>query len=277
MADASPSSGFDTALPWYDVLVAATFIVVAASISFSLGLKLESQLIVASIRCVVQLTLMGLLLEDVFRINNMWLVLFVTMVFIFLGSYEIVYNRTRHTFRGIVSRVLLVFSTMLIGLLGIVLALRITPFWTPTKFIPIVGMLLGNSMASVTMATDVCLGQVNQHAPMLDTYLAMGASRFEATRPLAVETIRMALLPIIAQTSVMGLVNIPGTMVGLLLSGADVHDSVIYQQALMFMIVASCTLGSILSVVVCDKKKKEEERVAHNSHPFFFFLFSRHM
>jgi ABC-type iron transport system FetAB permease component len=84
----------------------------------------------------------------------------------------------------------------------------------------------------------------------LETRLSYGASRFEAARPLAVESIRLALLPVITQLGVMGLINIPGTMVGLLLAGAPIREAVIYQQVVMFMVVASSTLGSIIAVVV---------------------------
>ncbi|ORX53163.1 UPF0014-domain-containing protein, partial [Hesseltinella vesiculosa] len=238
---------------WWDVLKATSFIIAAGTVSFYLGLELETQFIIASVRCVVQLSLMGLLLDDVLRVNNPWVVFFITMTFIFLGSYEVVFNRTKHTFAGIFPRIfgLLVISIFLIGITGTAVALRATPFWTPQKFIPIIGMLLGNTIGSITVAIDLCLGHISLHAPMLDARLAMGASRYEASRPLAIEAIQMALLPIIAQVSVMGLINIPGTMVGLLVAGAEIQDAVIYQQVLMFMITSSCTLGSILAVAAC--------------------------
>jgi ABC-type iron transport system FetAB permease component len=90
----------------------------------------------------------------------------------------------------------------------------------------------------------------SKHAPILETRLAYGASRLEAARPLAVESIRLALLPVITQLSVIGLINIPGVMVGLLLAGSPIRDAVIYQQVIMFMVVASSTFGSILAVGV---------------------------
>jgi hypothetical protein len=45
----------------------------------------------------------------------------------------------------------------------------------------------------------------------IEVYLAFGASRFEACRPIAVEALRLALLPTINQMSVIGLISIPGT------------------------------------------------------------------
>ncbi|ORZ08360.1 UPF0014 family [Absidia repens] len=239
-------------LSWWHVLESSSFVMVAAFVSFSFGLQLELSLIIASVRCVVQLSMMGYVLDDVFHANNVWIVMLMTLVLILLGAYEVVFNRTKKTFKGLflVMFITLLLCTCTIGILGTVFSLKITPFWTPAKFIPIIGMLLGNSMSSIAMASERCLDHVSKHAPVLETRLSYGASRFEAARPLAVESIRLALLPVITQLGVMGLINIPGTMVGLLLAGAPIREAVIYQQVVMFMVVASSTLGSIIAVVV---------------------------
>lgn len=56
--------------------------------------------------------------------------------------------------------VILVVSNASIALLGSAFALQEKPFWSPPKFIPIVGMLLGNSMGSIAMATEQCLDNI---------------------------------------------------------------------------------------------------------------------
>lgn len=44
----------------------------------------------------------------------------------------------------------------------------------------------------------------------VETYLAFGASRFEACRPIATEALKVALTPNVNQMSVIGLISIPG-------------------------------------------------------------------
>jgi len=44
----------------------------------------------------------------------------------------------------------------------------------------------------------------------VETYLAFGASRFEACRPIATEALKVALTPNLNQMSVIGLISIPG-------------------------------------------------------------------
>lgn len=50
-------------------------------------------------------------------------------------------------------------SNMLVTYLGTAVILQVNPFWDPSTFVPVIGMLLGNSMTSVAMATERCLDQ----------------------------------------------------------------------------------------------------------------------
>lgn len=44
----------------------------------------------------------------------------------------------------------------------------------------------------------------SDHANVLETRLSFGATRYEAAKPFAIETIRVSMLPILMQLSVMG-------------------------------------------------------------------------
>ncbi|KAI7866147.1 hypothetical protein BDF14DRAFT_1728828 [Spinellus fusiger] len=146
--------------------------------------------------------------------------------------------------------VILFTSNCIISYVGIVYVLQRTPFWEPTLFIPIIGMLLGNTMGSVVMATERCLDQISTHAALLETRLAYGATRYEAGLPLAIEIMRMAMLPVLTQLSVMGMINIPGMMTGQIMAGTPIHEAVMYQQCIMFMVAASSTFGVMMTVGV---------------------------
>ncbi|KAI8367831.1 hypothetical protein EDC96DRAFT_506228 [Choanephora cucurbitarum] len=240
-------------LTWWNVGEASTALMVAALVSMILGVKLELSLLISGIRCVLQLSLMGLVLDDVLKTKHMSIVIAMSIVLVILGTYETVFNRTRKTFQGmfpIMFGILLV-SNLVITYIGAAFVLDTKPFWDPPTFIPIIGMLLGNSMSSVAMGIERCLDQFSTHAPMLETRLSFGASRYEAGLPLAVDAIRMALLPVITQLSVMGMINIPGMMTGQIMAGTPMMEAVIYQQCIMFMVAASSTLGVVMSVAAC--------------------------
>ncbi|RCH92009.1 hypothetical protein CU097_010422 [Rhizopus azygosporus] len=242
-----------TDLSWWNVVEASVFVFIAALISLIFGIKLEFSLILSGIRCVIQLSLMGLILDDVLKTKHMSVIIIMSTVLVLLASYETVFNRTKKSFKRMfpIMFIILLTSNLLITYVGTAVVLQAEPFWDPPTFVPVIGMLLGNSMTSVAMATERCLDDFRIHAPVLETRLAYGASRFEASLPLAVEAIRVALLPVITQLSVMGMINIPGMMTGQIMAGAPMMQAVIYQQSIMFMVAASSTLGVIMAVTAC--------------------------
>lgn len=65
-------AGSSPHLTWLNVSIGLGFILFDAVLSLILGLGIGGSLVVAAIRCVVQLTIMGLLLDKVFASNNVW-------------------------------------------------------------------------------------------------------------------------------------------------------------------------------------------------------------
>ena len=77
-------------------------------------------------------------------------------------------------------------STLLVGVIGARYAMGQDPFWTPEIFIPTMGMLLGNSMSGMAVGLSTCLSSVGTHKEHIETYLAFGASRWEAGQAVAI-------------------------------------------------------------------------------------------
>ncbi|KAG6827270.1 hypothetical protein H0H92_012534 [Tricholoma furcatifolium] len=83
----------------------------------------------------------------------------------------------------------------------------------------------------------------------VEMYLAFGASRMEACRPIAREALRMALTPVVNQMSVIGMISIPGMMTGALLGGSSVEQAARLQMIIMFMISSATALASFFSAI----------------------------
>ncbi|KAI8385046.1 uncharacterized protein BYT42DRAFT_564494 [Radiomyces spectabilis] len=264
-------------LHWWNVGVAASFILINGLMSVTLGLKLEKSLFVSSVRCLVQLTIMGLILEDVFKANNPYLVMFMTFVMVFLSTNEVVYHKSEMSYGGMYPSVLLStgFSTFFVGILGTKYALSEEPFWIPEFFIPTVGLLLGVSTSGIAVGLSTCLSEVGTHSDEIELYLAFGASRWEAAQSVAIEAIRLAMLPSINQMSVIGLITIPGAMTGQILGGAPILNAVRYQQIITFLISATTGLAVLLSVIAClnrlidDHHRLRPERVSKREPSLF--------
>ncbi|CAG8692478.1 17874_t:CDS:10, partial [Acaulospora morrowiae] len=248
-----PDSPNSVPLNWSNVGYASMFIMINGIVSMSLGLHLEKSLFISSVRCVVQLTIMGMILEDVFKARHPLIIMAMVIVLVLLGANEIVFNKNkrRHARMFLSVLVSLAISTITIGIIGSRFALAQDPFWEPQIFIPTMGMLLGNSMSAIAVGNSYALEQFSGQREKIEMYLAFGASRWEAGRPVAMEAVKMAMLPTINSMSIIGLISIPGMMTGQIIGGAPISDAVKYQQIIMFMISSSTALSVLISIFTC--------------------------
>lgn len=61
-----------TQLTWENVGLAFSFIVFDAVVSKTFGLGVGASLVTAAVRCIIQLSLVALVLQKVFETNNPW-------------------------------------------------------------------------------------------------------------------------------------------------------------------------------------------------------------
>ncbi|KAJ1956627.1 hypothetical protein EC988_001248 [Linderina pennispora] len=238
-------------LSWSNVGIAALMLVITVAISRVLRLNLEKQIVVAAARCVAQLTVLGLILKSVFSSSSALYVFGLAALLGGLAAVEVTQWRAKRVVRGMlpIAFVCIFGSSMLVALLGGMYAMNFDPPYVASKFIPILGMLLGNTMVGVALGMESVLGALDTKRDTVETMLCFGASRWEVVRPLVVEATRSAMIPTITMVSITGLISIPGMMSGQILGGADVLDAARYQQVIMFMIAASTSLGVVLATI----------------------------
>ncbi|KAI5453888.1 hypothetical protein NCC49_004884 [Naganishia albida] len=227
-----------------NVALALLFVVFDSILSVTLGLGIASSLLVAATRCILQLSVMGLVLQKVFETGNIFGVFGIAALLNVLGAIEATYNKSKRRFANMFPLVLLsmLSSTIPISIIGTQFAMKQRPFWQPNQFVPIVGMILGNAISAIGVAMNMVQKEFADNRDKIETYLAFGATRFEACRPIAIEALRLALLPTINQLSVIGLISIPGMMTGAILGGKSVTQAAMLQMIIMFMIAASSFL-----------------------------------
>ncbi|KAG1821979.1 uncharacterized protein BJ212DRAFT_933489 [Suillus subaureus] len=294
-----------THLDWGNVGLGFSFILFNGLISTSLQLGVGSSLLSAAIRCVVQLGLVALVLQKVFETNNPWAVGSIACLLNLLGTIEAVVNKSKKRYNHMFSSVLfgMLCSTIPVSIIGIRFAMAVDPFWKPEQYIPIVGMLCGGTISGIVVSVSYVLREIYDNRDKVEMYLAFGASRFEACRPVAREALRLALTPTINQmrfvpskiqaisnsvftldNSVIGIIAIPGMMTGAILGGSSVQQAARLQMVIMFMISASTALASIittittLAVVVDSEDRLRPDRVDVREHPVWRarnWLFSR--
>ncbi len=73
------------------------------------------------------------------------------------------------------------------------------PFDGMLLAVPILGMILGNAISAIGIAMNFVQREFIENRDKVETYLAFGASRFEACKPVAVEALKLAILPVVNQ------------------------------------------------------------------------------
>ena len=252
----------------YDrVGLAALLILINGGISLALKLGLERRLAGAAVATVVQLLLIGFVLDWIFRVNRWYLVLgLMVLMTIIAGSAAI--RRTHIRYPGIwLSSIVSVWaSSWLMAALALFVIVPVKPWYSPQYAIPLLGMILGNTLNGISLGLDRLGSELAARRSQVEALLALGATRWEAARQPIQEAVRTGLIPIINSMMVVGIVSLPGMMTGQILAGASPLEAVKYQIVIMFLIASGTALGTV-SVVLLSYR-----RLFNSSHQFLYQL-----
>lgn len=238
------------------LILSAFLVFIAGAISLLFRLKLESKLAVATVRSVIQLTLIGYVLTWIFDENRDPLVLIpLVLVMITVASRSAV-QRASKTVKG---AAWLTFTTLMISALFTTVTVtavivRVEPWYKARYFIPLLGMVLGNGLTGISLCLDQALNHLKDKRELIEMELAHGATAWEASRDILSGAVYRGMIPIINSMTVVGLVSLPGMMTGQILAGADPLNAVKYQIVVMFMICTVTSLSCLMLVLFIFKR-----------------------
>lgn len=232
-----------------DVALAALLLVTDGILSLLLGLGLHRQMLIAGVRMVVQLVLVGHVLRLVFAISNPAVTLLVVVIMALIATREIAARPKARLARYgnyAIAGAAVGVSTGLTALLALSTAIRPSPWWDPHYSIPLAGIILGSVLNSASLSLDSVLRSVVREKPAIEAQLALGTPFSQALRPIVQDGARVGLLPVINQMSAAGVITLPGIMTGQILAGLDPIEAVKYQILLMFLLAGSSGLAAVI-------------------------------
>ena len=138
-----------------DLALAALLLVINGGISLAFRLGLALSFGVAAVRMAVQLAAVGFVLKFIFaQTSPLWTML-ITLVMVLVAGYELVQRQERR-FRGWLAYGLGNATLLLVGglatLYAVVVVVHPSPWYAPRYIVPILGMVLGNTLTSVSLA-----------------------------------------------------------------------------------------------------------------------------
>ncbi|CAB1078451.1 Probable iron export permease protein FetB [Olavius algarvensis Delta 1 endosymbiont] len=230
------------------------FILVAGVASLYHALKLERDLLVGTIRTFAQLFLLGFILKFIFDLQNAMVVLAIFGFMIFFAAWEVrgrVKERQVAFFWPVF--VSMSISYVIVSYLVTAVMINVEPWWKPQYFIPLAGMVIGNSMNAVAIALERLLGELRKRRLEVEARLCLGADYREASEDMFRNAMRAGMIPSINSMMGAGIVFIPGMMTGQILAGADPLQAIRYQIIVMVMLVGSTAIGTLLVVYLVRK------------------------
>lgn len=229
--------------------LAIGLMVVAIALSAWQKLGLEASLIIATGRTVLQLIVVGYVLEIVFALRNPWAVLSILVAMLAIAAI-VARNRISKKVPFLLPVVAgsILISTALTLTYVTLLVLQPSPWYEPQYLIPLAGILLGNVMNGAAIAGDRLVSTLNSSQLEIETHLSLGASPQQATAQYRREAIKAGLIPTLNTMMVVGIVTLPGVFTGQVLGGVSPLNAALYQILIMFMLAVATLLATILVI-----------------------------
>ena len=236
-----------------DLALAAALVVCLALACRRMGLNLAGQIVVAALRTAIQLSLVGLVLKAVFAsIQPLWIA-GMAVVMLIAAAREVMARQTRR-FAGWwgfgAGAVSLFVSSFAVTTFALVVVIQVDPWYTPQYAIPLLGMMLGNTMTGIALGLDRLTEMAWERRSVIEGRLLLGQSWFEAIAGIRRSSVRSAMIPAINSMAAAGLVSLPGMMTGQILAGNPPFEAVKYQILVMFIISAGTGFGALIAVWV---------------------------
>ncbi len=226
------------------LLLTSLLLLIPILISFKERLHIAKDLIVAAIRAVIQLVIIGYLLEFVFKLEQVWIVIALIVVIMINAAAntrkrasKIMHHVFWVSFAGIMTGVVL-------SLGGVLLTGAIS--FKPNEIIPVAGMVGSNGMIAINLSYQNLDRIFTKETESIEAKLSLGAGPSLAAKEAIRESIKVAIVPTIDSVKTYGLVSIPGMMTGLIIAGVPPLQAIKFQ----LMVVFIHTTATIISALV---------------------------
>lgn len=253
-------------ISYWDLAMLSVFVVLTGGILWLNGFSHVKQYYWANIRSVAQLLFMGVWLSWVFYADNPIWVLLVGLIMLLAAGYEIA-KRQQYRFKKLNSILIGLMSLSVTSLVLLVAVLTLVinpePWYQPQYAIPLLGMLLGNSMTAIGVGLDNLTKNAKQLKSKIEAQLALGYTAKESMAFIKQQSLHASMIPVINMLVAAGIISLPGMMTGQILAGADPMEAVKYQIMIMMLIATSTALGTMIAVKLASRKLFDERQRLH--------------
>jgi putative ABC transport system permease protein len=232
----------------WQVALAYLFVLLVLAIVRMRGINREKEILISSVRMTLQLILVGYILVYLFDYPNPWLTAGIVLCMEAFAVYTVLNRFNDQLVKPLKYIIAIAMSAGTLACLAyfLLVVVRLTPWYAPQYFIPIAGMLIGNSMTGVVLGLKLLLDGMTTQKALVEEALILGATPRAASRNIINTAFDSAILPTINSMIGMGVVFLPGMMTGQILAGIAPITAIAYQIAIMLGILGAVALTVII-------------------------------
>ena len=183
----------------FDLSLAALLVLALALTSARIYPGLAKQLLVAALRTAIQLTLIGLVLKALFANSHLlWVGLLSLLMLVVAGREVMARQHRRFAGRwgygiGVVSMFV---SSFTVALFALIVVVGNEPWYQPQYAIPLLGMLLGNTMNGIAIGMERLTTSMSKQKQVIEAQLLLGRSFDQAVSSLRRDAMSAGLIPV---------------------------------------------------------------------------------
>ncbi|HZK34701.1 MAG TPA: iron export ABC transporter permease subunit FetB, partial [Bacillota bacterium] len=234
----------------WQMAAAYLFVVILLFIVRLRGISREKEILISTIRMTIQLVFVGYILVYLFdNISPIYTIAVVILMEVF--AIHNVFKRTKAKLSSSLKKIIalsMLFGTLSCLIYFLLVVIRVYPWYNPRYFIPLAGMIIGNSMTGISLGVSRLVEGMDTDKHIVETALMLGATPKIASKQIVNNAFDSAILPTINSMVGMGIVFLPGMMTGQILSGTSPVTAIEYQIAIMLGILGSVALTVITFV-----------------------------
>lgn len=234
----------------WQMAAAYVFVLILLFIVRTRGISREKEIIISTFRMTIQLILTGYVLVYLFDNSNFFYTIIVIVAMEVFAIYNInkrIKLKLSKSLKKIIALSMTLGTTSSLFFF-ILVVINVSPWYDPRYFIPIAGMLIGNSMTGISLGVTRLVDGMSSQKNLVEAALMLGATPKMATKHIVDNAFDSAILPTINSMVGMGIVFLPGMMTGQILSGTSPITAIEYQITIMLGILGSVALTVIIFV-----------------------------
>lgn len=225
------------------LVLASVLLLAPIIISYKENLNLEKDIIVSVLRAIIQLFIIGYILEYIFKVQNKLLIIIMVTIIVTNASCNTVKKSENINKSFFISFIAIGISTFII--MSVLILSKAINF-VPNEVITVSGMVVSNSMIGINLCYRSINSEFKNKKKIVEAKLSLGSSIKYASKDIINECIKTAMIPTLDSAKTLGIVSLPGTMTGLILAGKSPLLAIKFQIMVTFMIVSATAISAII-------------------------------